>query len=282
MKRSSVGKGDVVFEIGAGQGIITRELVNRCWKIVAFEIDQNLHRKLKEKFKSIAGKVELRSGDFLDCPLPGYKYKVFSNIPFSVTADLVRKLVFSKNPPLDAYLIVQKEAAEKFTGQPLGNQNSLMSTLIKTRFKIEILHEFKRSDFYPKPSVKVVMLRIKLTKKPLLPAGTINLFYDFVTYAYGQFKPNILKGLKGVVGEQGIKQAAEDGNFSVFSKPSQLKIGHWVALFEKFLKQSRKTRRDKIKGSFKKLQKQQSKLQKIHRTRADKTWKQHGFPFHNQ
>lgn len=278
IEKSSIGKEDVVFEIGAGQGIITQELVGHCKKVVAFEIDQNLHQKLKERFKARRKKIDLRLGDFLDCQLPSHEYKVFSNIPFNITAEVIKKLVFSKSPPLDTYLIVQKEAAKRFAGRPLDDKNSLMSVLIKAQFKMEIFHEFERSDFFPKPNVDTVMLRIKPIKRPLLSVDETSLFYDLVTYAYGQFAPNILKGLSGVMGEQSIREAAKDGNFPIFSKPSQLEIEHWMALFETFLKQSNQTQKNKVKSSFKKLQTQQSKLQKIHRTRVDKTWKRHNFP----
>lgn len=275
IEKSSIGKEDVVFEIGAGQGIITQELADHCKKVIAFEIDQNLHQKLKERFKTRPNKIDLRLGDFLDCQLPSYKYKVFSNIPFNITADVVKKLVFSKNPPLDTYVIVQKEAAKKFAGRPLDDKNNLMSVLIKARFKMKIFHEFKRSDFSPKPGVDTLMLRIELLDKPLVAEKKISLFNDLVAYAYSQFRPNILEGLSGVVDRQQIKQVAKEANFSISSKPSQLKIEHWVALFEMFLRRPNKTGRNKVSGSFKKLQRQQSKLQKIRRTRLDKTWRQH-------
>lgn len=278
IEKSSIGRKDVVFEVGAGQGIITQELADYCGKVVAFEIDQNLYQKLKERFKAERGKIDLKSGDFLDCRLPGYGYKVFSNIPFNITSDVIKKLVFSKSPPLDTYLIVQKEAAEKFTGRPLDDKNSLMSILIKVQFKIEIFHEFKRSDFFPKPNVDTVMLRIKPIKKPRLSADEISLFYDFVTYAYGQFEPNVLRGLSGVINKQRMRQAARDGNFPTSSKPSQLEIEHWTALFQAFLEQSGGIQKNKVRGSFKKLKTQQSKLQKIHRTRIDKAWKRRNSP----
>lgn len=278
VEKSSVSKEDIVFEIGAGQGVITQELADYCRKVVAFEIDENLYQKLKEKFKARYGEIDLRLGNFLDYQLPSYGYKVFSNIPFNVTSDIIKKLVLSKSPPLDTYLIVQKEAAEKFAGRPVDDKNSLMSILIKAQFKIEMFHGFKKSDFFPKPNVDTVMLRIKPVKKPLLSADETSLFYDFVTYAYGQFRPNILKGLSRIMDEQRIKQVAKDVGFSISSKPSQLEIEHWTVLFQAFLEQSSEIQKNKVRGSFKKLQTQQSKLQKILRTRTNKTWKQRNFP----
>lgn len=278
LDKSSIKEDDVVLEIGAGQGIITNELIDYCKKVVAYEIDNNLCNKLKDKFEKHLEKVEIVFCNFLKSPLPNYKYKVFANIPFNITSDIIKRLVFSANPPLDSYLIVQNEAAKKFAGEPVDNKNSLMATLIKSQFKIEIFHEFQKSDFHPKPSVNVIMLRIKALNKPLVPKEKINLFRDFVTYTYSQFEPNVQNGLSKLIDGLKLKQLAKDYNFSTSNKPSQLQINHWTALFETFLHQSNKSQKDKIKGSFKKLLIQQGKLQKIHRTRQDKDWKKFGFP----
>lgn len=64
VSNSSLKEDDIVYEIGAGQGIITEALVKRCKKVVAFEIDENLYRKLNERFKNMPN-VEFRLGDFL-------------------------------------------------------------------------------------------------------------------------------------------------------------------------------------------------------------------------
>lgn len=39
---SSITNGDIVYEIGAGKGIITEELLKKARRVIAFELDQNL------------------------------------------------------------------------------------------------------------------------------------------------------------------------------------------------------------------------------------------------
>ena len=270
---SSISKDDIVYEIGAGNGIITEKLIKYCRKVVAFEIDQNLYDKLNQKLKKYPERAELKQKNFIKHPLPKYKYKVFANIPFNITADIIKKLAFSSNPPEDSYLIIQKEASNKFVGRPLNSSNTLISILMKVDFQMEIFHKFDKSDFFPKPRVEIVMLRIRKKDKPLVSKRERASFYDFVTFTYSQFETNILKGLDKIMDEQTIRRIAKDIRFSVSSKPSQLEIGHWVALFEKFLQHSTKTQRNEVEGSFQELKIQQSRLQKIHRTRRDKNWK---------
>lgn len=275
IEKSSIGQDDIVYEIGAGQGIITNELVNYCKKVVAIEVDRNLYLKLKQRFERHSDKVELRLGNFIEYALPNQRYKIFSNIPFNITSDIIKKITLSNNSPIDSYLIVQKEAAKKFSGKPFASKNSLMSILIKARFEMEIFHNFNKSNFFPKPSVETVMLRIKKLKEPLVARNEIDLYNDFVTYTFSQFESNILKGLSNVLDKQVFEQLAKDKKFSTSHKPSQLEVAHWLALFETFLQHSNETQKRQVRGSFKKLLEQQNKLQKIHRTRLDNSWRQH-------
>ena len=96
IRKSSIGKKDTVVEIDAGRGIITRELIRVAGKVIAVEIDKELCLDLKNKFRNIKN-LELICGDFLKFKLPLYHYKVFANIPFIITSDVIRKLTSDNN-----------------------------------------------------------------------------------------------------------------------------------------------------------------------------------------
>lgn len=231
---SSITNDDVVLEIGPGQGIITQELIKRCKNIVAYEIDTNLYEKLHNRFQEI----ELHHEDFILAKLPYKPYKVFSNIPFNITSEIVKKLIFAENPPVDSYLIMQKEAALKFAGKPLAHNNSLMSLLLQTRFQPSIEYSFQKNDFYPMPSVDTVLFRFSLFQK--VESMKITSFYDYVTYEY-------------IHGDKKITQKTLD------------------YFIEKFKNHKNPP---KVDGSFKKLLNEQESLHKINRTRNDASWKE--------
>lgn len=269
LEKSSIGADDVVIEIGAGEGIITQELAKKAKKVIAFEIDNNLSQKLKTRFLD-KGFVEIVSQDFLQFELPKNDYKVFSNIPFNLTASIIKKLAFASNPPVDSYLIIQKEAAQKFVGKPISANNSLVSVLIQSNFEVSIFHQFRKDDFFPRPMVDTVMIRFQKMDMPRIRASEKDLFYDFVTFGFNQFEPNIFKGLSKVMNANAINEVANVKHFSVTVKPSQLNTGDWVALFEKFGLVGNKS---KVLGNYKRLLAQQSTLEKVNRTRLDKNWK---------
>lgn len=269
LSKSSITQQDTVLEVGAGEGIITKELLGKVKKVIAYEVDNNLSKKLVERFRIFENKLELFGENFLSAQLPAFPYKVFSNIPFNITADVTKKLVFSNHPPEDIYLVVQEEAAAKFLGKPLNEKNSLMSVIIGNTFEGSVFHSFRQTDFFPAPAVSTVMLRLKRLERSRIQPK--DLFNDFVAFGFSQFEPNIQKGLGKIMNENIVSRVAKENRFRTSYVPSQLDRYHWIALFTKFLEDGNK---QKVIGSFQRLLDQQSKLQKVHRTRLDKNWKQ--------
>lgn len=146
---------DAVPEIGAGKGHITRALAERCRSVMTYEIDRALCKRLAP---TLGRNVRLCCRDFLRCELPRTPYKVFANIPFSRTSDIMRKLTESTSPPEEAWLIMEKGAAKRFCGLPDENTSSLA---VKPFFDARIVYHFRREDFHPAPRVDVVMLALK-------------------------------------------------------------------------------------------------------------------------
>lgn len=271
VSRTNISRKDTVFEVGAGEGIITQELLTKAGKVIAFELDKNLFDKLSQKFKNERS-LELKLQDFLISDLPKHPYIVFSNIPFNITSALIKKLTLKSSPPESAYLIIQKEAAVKFTGKPLDSKNSLMAVILNPWFEFSILHHFKPADFFPRPNVEIFLLEIKKRSRSPVDIKSKSKYEDFITYAFNQFKPNVVEGLSRVMGQQNLLKLARDLDFSPNSKPSELDFNNWIGLFNQFLKVSEK-QQGIVKNSFFKLLKQQESLEKISRTRVDKNWK---------
>ena len=153
LSKTDISDSDTVLEIGAGKGHITKALSKRAKTVVSYEIDGNLYEKLKT---NVAENVRLIRGDFLKCALPKPPYKVFANIPFSRTSEIMRKLTADRLPE-HIWLIMEKGAAKRFCGLPTENINSL---LLKPFFDVKISYYFNRTDFHPAPRTDVVMLEL--------------------------------------------------------------------------------------------------------------------------
>lgn len=266
LDKSTIGADDVVYEIGPGKGIITERLAQRCRQVVAIEKDSSLVRALQAKFVGI-NTIRLREGDFLQYRLPRDHYKVFASIPFNITGAIVTRLTTAAVPPDDMYLIMQREAAEKFLGVP---RESLYGLLLKPRFELAILHRFRRSDFNPAPRVDVVMLRLSKRGPPLLLSQAMPMYRDFVTYCFTQPQPSLDCTLAHVFTPRQRTLLSNKLDLNLAVTPTSLRFEQWLSLFDSFKRLASPQAFSTIEGSEARLRKQQTKLEKIHRTRIRK------------
>jgi len=266
INQSSIGPQDMVYEIGPGNGIITEHLAKKCAKVIGIEKDEKLYKKLSQKFKE-NDKIKIRYGDFLSYDLSrDEKYKVFSNIPFNLTASIIDKLTSAINSPEDMYLIIQDEAARKFAGSPYGKERQY-SLLLKPWFELKILRHFKQTDFSPVPQVKIVLLQIKKRKKSLVKKEKSQLYRDFIVYGFNQWKLTLMSALKKIFTHQQLKRLSKNLGFNFLSTPTDLSFNQWLGLFDYFLIGVEDNKKALIRGSGKKLKYQQNRFQKVHRTR---------------
>jgi len=219
---------DTVCEIGPGEGIITKKLAKVVKKVIAVEIDKELYLKLKEKFNDNPN-VSLINEDFLKYEILEDEYKVFSNIPFNITADVVRKLLSEDNPPIETYLVLQKEATDRFTGIPKKTQFSVLS---KPWFNFEVIKKFNKSDFEPEPSVDTVFLKIEKRKNPSLSEDEKSEYIKFVKYGFSKWKANLGKNYKKVFSYKQWKRLSKDLKFKLNSQPTDLTFDQWLGLFK--------------------------------------------------
>jgi len=230
------GRKDVVYEIGPGRGIITRELARVCGKVIAVEIDPALVAQLRARFQGV-NNVVVCHANFLNYEIRRKDYAVFANIPYNRTARIMKMLLQRRNPPREAWLVMQKEAARKFSGTP---RESEWSVLAKPWFSMEIVRHFRRTDFDPVPGVDSVLLRVSRRDQPLVSPRHARLYEQFVRYGFGRWRANLRQNFKEVFTHRQWKRLAKDGGFPVNALPTDLSFEQWLAIFRFFLSINRK------------------------------------------
>ncbi len=263
LDRSGIGGGDIVYEVGPGKGMITGQLATRARQVIAIEKDPRLAALLLQKFADKPN-VTIHAGDFLHYPLPRQAYKVFANIPFNSTSAIVSRLTDTEYPMEEAYLVMQKEAAEMFLGIP---RESLRAILLKPWFEMEIVHRFQRKDFMPAPRVDVVMLRLRKRGPPLIHDADRQCFHDFVVHFFTTWQPASSTALKSIFTRRQLKYIQRELGFNPDGTPTSVSFEQWLKLFEYFKAVGTEQASQIIAGSEQRLIQQQNRLQKIHRTR---------------
>src|SRR5262249_23565267 len=110
---AGISRGDLVLEIGAGDGAITSVLARRAGYVIAHEVDSLLVSRLRERFGPLSP-VLVVEGDAFPQPVPRIPFRAVSNVPFHETTRLFRLLLDDPRCRLErAALIVQWEVARK-------------------------------------------------------------------------------------------------------------------------------------------------------------------------
>lgn len=210
---SNLRKNDLVYDLGAGSGVIASVLANRVKRVVAVEIEPGALKSLKQNVGHVPN-ITILEKDILKITPPTEPYKIFANIPFSLSADMVRKFTATTHPPNSMYLIVQKQFARKLVPGD-DHFTSELSAEISPWFVARIRKPLRRTDFTPPPGVDTVLLEIKPHETPLIPAESAAKYREFVAKC---FSDQVFFGK--------LKKP-----FSSELRPSQLTTKQWVNLF---------------------------------------------------
>lgn len=206
---STIKKSDTVYDLGAGSGIISFVLADKCAQVVAVEQDPRMIKKLHENLEDFENVLVVNS-DILTVNLPETPFKVFANIPFHLSSPVVRRLTELNNPPEAIYLILQKQFAEKLLIES-DQFTGLLGAFIAPHFTARIRYKLERSDYSPPPAVETVMIELLLRKKSLVPQSKMPAYRDFVELCFSRQK--------------------YFATLKVNKRPSELTAAQWVSLF---------------------------------------------------
>ena len=186
-----------VLEIGPGLGALTEALLASAPHVVAVEIDAAMVRILNERFGGREN-FTLRHEDFLRtdldaiAPLQGAKCAVAANLPYYITTPICKKLVTSRLPIDRMVLMLQKEAAQRFTAQPGSKQYGPLAVLAQLYYDVSTLMQLSPASYYPQPEVdSTVLCLARKWDMPHLPGlpGVLNA-------AFALRRKNLLNNLR--------------------------------------------------------------------------------------
>ena len=235
--------GDVVLEIGPGQGTLTRELLGRGMRVIAIEKDRRLAEQM------LIGDVGLRSaqivhGDALrldwhaliaQSAVPNPQFKVIGNIPYYITTPLIDKAL---TPPLPERVVflVQEEVADRIVAPPGSKTYGALSVGVQVVTRPEKLFTIKPGSFRPPPKVHSALVRLRPLLEPLVDQEEIPRLRQFVTACFGLRRKQLRNVLRAVTGRPTALIAAGLASLGLDpqARPETLpphdfvRLGRWV------------------------------------------------------
>jgi 16S rRNA A1518/A1519 N6-dimethyltransferase RsmA/KsgA/DIM1 with predicted DNA glycosylase/AP lyase activity len=234
--QSGINAGDTVYDIGCGTGTISRALLYKGAQVIGVEKDTELYCKCRAKFIT-EDRFELYLDDFLIPESfifpPKKPYKVFSNIPFIHTAKIIEKLLHCNNPPKDCFLVIEKKAAERYTGT--GGE-TLQSLLLKPLFWADIVWHFNAKDFFPVPGVDIVLVQFEKRQCRLVSAKDYQAYREFVTFFRDRADSPVKKVLRELFTWTQFRRLSRLVHIDYHSSLAELSFTQYLAIFQFYMR----------------------------------------------
>lgn len=162
LRDAALDPGDVVLEVGVGEGVLTERLAPAAAHVHAIEID----RRLEPGLVSIAAhpNVDLHWGDAMELDLAGLEpapTAAVANLPYSVATPLILRTI-AELPSLRRWTVmVQREIADRLRAAPGSRTYGSPSVLVQLACEVKLLRTVDPAVFRPRPRVESAILGLR-------------------------------------------------------------------------------------------------------------------------
>lgn len=196
-----------IVEIGAGLGTVTHELAGTADHIIAIELDRRL-AKILERTVGQEGNVEIRRQDFLSFSFAeefaDSKAFVVGNIPYRITAPILKHILAQRDHISSALLLTQREVAAKIAHSP-GKEGTSLGVLVQSCANVRPLRSVPRGSFFPVPEVDSTLWSVSFLNAPRFEANA-EAFFAVVRAVYGKRRKMIRSALRDLFPNQDVEQ----------------------------------------------------------------------------
>jgi 16S rRNA (adenine1518-N6/adenine1519-N6)-dimethyltransferase len=196
VEAADIRAGDQVLELGAGTGVLTRELAKRARRVVAVELEREMLTLLAKTTHNYTN-VEIMERNLLYIDpkeiFGSEPYKLVANLPYYSASPTFRHFLESANPPRLFVVMVQYEVAQRIVAAP--GDLSLLGVSIQFYGGPKIVAHVPARAFYPAPKVDSAILRIDLKDEPPLTLKERDSFFRLVQAGFSERRKQLHNSL---------------------------------------------------------------------------------------
>ena len=233
---AKISDNDDVWEIGPGSGILTEEILKRCNKLIAFEIDKQWFDFIKDKLSNPG--LKLINQDILNIDFTKYaedeKVKIVSNLPYQITSPVIFKIIKNRKLFSSITIMIQDEVADRIIAKPKCKDYSRLS--IKTQFYFEVQKLFKIPPhlFRPKPRITSAVIQL-IPKNEIQKVNNEELLWNIIDYTFQHRRKMLRSSLRDYLSKSDYQILMENSSkcqFDLSRRPEELLIEEFIFLTE--------------------------------------------------
>jgi 16S rRNA (adenine1518-N6/adenine1519-N6)-dimethyltransferase len=194
---------DVVFEIGAGCGTLTRALAPEVSRVIALEYDRDLVPVARAEL-GWADHVEIREGNVLDVDWDAIRTEfgvtpiVYGNLPYHLSSKIILSLIAHPTTWSRACFMLQKEFAQRLAATPGTRQSSALSVQAALWSVTTHAFDVPANCFHPAPKVESSVIVMERRETPAADVGDEARFKSVVRALFAQRRKMARKALKSI------------------------------------------------------------------------------------
>ena len=234
IEAAEIEPNDQVLEVGAGTGVLTRELAKHARRVVAVELERDMLALLAKTTGEFRN-VELleRNLLYLD-PQEVFEqepYKLVANLPYYITAPTFRHFLESGNAPRLLVVMVQYEVAQRIVAGP--GDLSLLGVSIQFYGQPKIIAHVPARAFYPAPKVDSAILRVDVRKQVPLTPEQRDSFFRLVQAGFAERRKQLHNSLTHHLHQKNeeVRASLTAANIDPSRRAETLSIEDWLRLW---------------------------------------------------
>ncbi len=168
---AGIAPGDAIVEVGPGLGTLTEALLEAGADVWAVEKDRHLHGHLAATLlPRHPDRLHLMEGDAIDHPLaglPAVPFKIVANLPYAIATPWL-DAVLSGPLPGRMVLMLQQEAAQRYTAEPGSKSFGSISVFLQAAYAAASTHRVSAGCFHPEPDIESCLLTLERRPAPVV------------------------------------------------------------------------------------------------------------------
>ena len=184
---------DAILEIGPGEGALTERVLPLVKYMAAIEIDPKLIKYLNGR--DDLQDVLMQKLNSLPIPTP---IKIIGNIPYNITSPILFWLIEQRAHWTAAFIMVQKEMADRLTGEVGTKSYGRLTVMIGAFLNVETRFTIPPDVFIPKPKVKSAIIKLVKRYDPLIEDKYFERFEKIVAAAFSRRRKMLRNTLSGL------------------------------------------------------------------------------------
>ncbi|HEV7400934.1 MAG TPA: 16S rRNA (adenine(1518)-N(6)/adenine(1519)-N(6))-dimethyltransferase RsmA [Solirubrobacterales bacterium] len=194
VRDAELGEGDVVLEVGAGEGVLSERLADAAAHLHSIELD----RRLEPALAPLAARANasLHWGDAMKLDftvLEPAPTAVVSNLPYSVATPLILRTIEQLPGVTRWTVMVQREIADRLRAAPGSRTYGSPSVIAQLACEVKLVRKVDPAVFRPRPRVDSAILGLRRTGPGADPAT-----HELVRAAFAHRRKSLARSLEHV------------------------------------------------------------------------------------